>query len=356
MRGALVVATWALAACTHRSPVATCGAGWVGLSERRGVTDALVEPRTDTTIRSIAVRGVAPEVAATLRSAVQTRPGQRVSEAPLADDVRRLWALGVIADARVELAGDALEFVVTSRPRIGRVVTPRVDPVALRRFELLAGARFDPARLHRIANATERSYAREGYLDARVALAMARRADAVDVCIAATPGPRVTIAKLELAGRRQVPEAVLRAAIHGAAAGINVPGGVYDEEALVANTPALLDAYYERGMMLAAIGAPRVTRRGHTLHVTLPITEGPVFRFGALGVEGMPHVTLPFSRDEIITRSRIAQLRAALEELAGTTIDVRTSFDRDANRIDLTFIAQRRWPWDVFMSLPSRSP
>ncbi|MDX2092813.1 MAG: hypothetical protein SFX73_33410 [Kofleriaceae bacterium] len=307
-------------------------------------------------IGTVAVRGVDSDLAQTLRSLIEARAGQRLEDAPLREDLKRMWRLGVLADARVEVTGDELAYVVTPRPRIGRVVIPMPDPVALRRFALLAGVQFDPARLHRIASATEVNYVRAGHLDAHVAVTVAPRSDRIDICVAATPGPRVTLAKLELAGARQIPDDVLRKVMHGAKGGVNVVGGIYDADALNTDRIWLLAAYFDRGMLLAQVGTPIVERRGTRLAVTVPISEGPVLRFGTIWTDNMPHIPLPISRGQVASRVRIAEVREALATLVGASIDVRTEIHPEKNEVDVGFVAERRWPWDVLSSWRSRSP
>lgn len=357
MRGGILLAMAMIAACAHPpTPAATCGPGWVALSGMRSPTETIVERQSDATIATVAVLGVDPELAGTLRSLIQTKPGVKVHEAPLREDLRRLWTLGVLADARVELADDQLAFVVTPRPRIGRVVTPHADPVALRRFALLAGAQFDPARIHRIASATALNYMRDGHLDAQVEVAIVPHPERVDVCVAAAPGPRITIAKLELAGRSQMPEDVLRKALHGAKGGVNVVGGVYDADALNADRVWLLREYFDRGMLLAEVGMPEAERHGSQLAVTIPITEGPVLRYGTVWTDGVPSMKLPLVRGQVASRTRIAEVRDAIEVLAGAYVDVRTEINREKNEIDVGFVVERRWPWDVLTSWRSRLP
>src|SRR5512135_800358 len=109
-----------LAGCAHAPPPTACtlplatggGDGPGELVERVG------------TIASIEVEG-APAIASLLRGVIETHTGQPLREAPLQDDLRRLWALGVLADARVDArataAGIDVVFAVTPEPAIAAV-------------------------------------------------------------------------------------------------------------------------------------------------------------------------------------------------------------------------------------------
>jgi len=311
----------------------------------------------DVVIGSVEIAGIDPALAVTLRSVVETAPGQRVGEAPLAADLRRLWKLGVVADAHVEVAGEHVAFVVSPRPRVGTVVVAHADPAASRRFRLLEGAPFEPARITRIAAATELGYIRDGHLDAEVRVASAPRAGAVDVCVVAVPGPRLTIEAVRFPGRSRVSEATLLGALHGAKGGVNTVGGVYDADALATDEPFLISEYFERGMINADIGDPRLVRHGAKLILEIPVTEGPVFSIGTVSIPAAPGFEHGLVRGELFARSRLADLRDRLQQLAGDAfVTPQTFIDLEQRRVDITYQIEWRWPWDALRSWswPSR--
>jgi len=227
----------AVAGCAHpaRPAVqASCGVGWAPVTITHA-TPARSEPfafdpAPDAVISAVRIEGVPTALAATLDSLVKTHAGQRFDEAPFKDDLRRLWAIGVVSDVRLETHGTDVAFVLTERPRVGAVVIRAEDRSLLRRFALLPGAPFEPQRLERMANAIEAGLVRDGHLDAKVTVAQTPRAPSIDVCVASTPGPRVTIESVSFPGRTGVPEKVLIAAMKGSKGGLNRAGGIYDED------------------------------------------------------------------------------------------------------------------------------
>lgn len=336
-----------LTACAHRPAAPTCGAGWAPLSERRGSDAAWAAPapasERDRTISEVEIAGVDPTLRATLVAVLGTRRGQRIADAPLAEDLRRLWGLGVISDAQIELDGGVVTFAVTPRERVTRVV---FAGTRIKRFELLPGAPYEPVRLRRIARTVELGYIREGQLDAQVAVEQARGPHGVEVCVAARPGPRVTISSVTFPGRHRVPEAVLRDAIHGGKGGVNHVGGTYDADALAYDEVFLLSSYYDVGAIDARIGTPRVIRHGPQLEIQIPIVEGPIYRIGAI----TSPVALPrgVRRGDVFSRKRIADLRDQLARATRATIEITTRVDVEHHRIDLAFDVQWRWPWDAW--------
>jgi outer membrane protein insertion porin family len=301
------------------------------------------------TIAAIDVEG-APAVAPLLRGVIETHTGQALDEAPIQDDLRRLWATGVLADARVDarttVAGVEVIFAVTPQPRIAAVdgaTTPE-----LRRLRYLAGVRYEPRRVQRIAGEIEAAYVRDGYLDARIAVKRRRSRD-LELCVVAHPGARQTIATLTFAGAHAVPERVLLAALHGK--GVNHPGGTYDPESLADDRAFLFNEYYERGMLDAKVGDPQVTRRGNTLAVAVPITEGPVYHLGKLTGLVVPR---GLHTGDLFVRSKLAAATDALGTRLDAYVTPVTKLDTDRRRIDIDFQLEWRQPWSALRLL--RSP
>lgn len=299
------------------------------------------------------VTGVDPRLAATLRRELATRAGMALAEAPLREDLRRLWKLGVIADASVLVAGDDVTFAVVPRPTITHVVGKGGDALAQARFRQLVAAPFEPARIRRMTDALAESYVREGRLDAHVEARQRVHAAGVEVCVATNPGPRVTIGKLEFPGARAVPARRLRAVLHGKEANVNRIGGAFDPAALEFDELFLQSEYWERGHLDVRIGKVVVQRRGNRLHVAIPIDEGPRYRVGTVRAP----VAVPLRPGDVFKRSQVV---VAMEHLRTTlrpydVIPV-TRIDKDARRIDITFDIEWRYPWDAlrFWLSPSR--
>lgn len=343
VRLAVGVLVGLVGACAQRPALPTCGSGWAPLAEDRGDRIAWAAPDPTTTIEDVAVTGVDPALRSTLAAVITTRRGQHVGDAPLGSDLRALWGLGVVADARVELAGSVVTFAITPRLRIDRVV---FAGALLPRFALLRGAPFEPARLRRIAEGAQRSYLREGHLDAQIRVEQARTSGGVALCIAARPGPRVTISTVRFPGRHRLPDAVLRAAIHGDEGGVNHVGGPYDADALAVDRAFLAAKYYDVGSLDVTIGAPRVVRHGPQLELAIPIAEGPVYRVRSV----TSPVPLPrgVRRGDVFSRTKVKAMRDHLARSLRTAVSTATHLDRDAHVVDLELVVDWRWPWDAW--------
>ncbi|HEU4611629.1 MAG TPA: hypothetical protein VFS15_06110 [Kofleriaceae bacterium] len=333
-----------VAGCAAHAPAPVCT-----LPLAIGGNVALATPPARTgTIAAVDVEG-APALAPLLRGVIETHTGEALDKAPIQEDLRRLWALGVLADARVDAsttdAGVELVFAVTPEPRIAAVHGARAPE--LRRLRYLAGASYEPRRIQRIAREIEAAYVRDGYLDARVVVKR-RRSPSLELCVVADPGARQTIRTLSFPGARAVPASTLLGALHGT--GVNHPGGTYDPDALAADRPWLLNEYYERGMIDAKVGDPIVTRRGNTLAVAVPITEGPVYHLGALTGLRLPK---GLATGDLFVRSKLAAAEADLSTQLDADVTPFTKLDPDHRRIDIDFEIEWRHPWSALVLLLS---
>ncbi len=316
-----------------------------------------MEERPIHEITSVRVAGVDPALARTLSSQLATKVGTLVSEAPLRDDVRRLWKSGVVADARVELEGHdrtGVVFLVEPRDVIDRVTIRGGDREMARRFRLLSGAPYEPARLQRMAESAQLTFIRSGHVDANVEIKRAATPHGVAVCVAANPGPKLTIAEIEFPGA-SLPKTALLAEMKGSKK-TNRVGGVFDAGGFEIDKIYLEAAYWERGHADVRVGEPRAIRRGTRLIVEIPIDEGPVFRFGR--VTASHRLDRPVALDGMFARSKIVDLLERLRALPGVDdVTPRTNIDRERHTIDVAFDIQWRWPWHVLSHwrLPSSS-
>jgi len=339
-------------ACAHSAPPATCGAGFGPLSSEHSTRTTDLSRLPITWITSVRVAGVDRELARRLVRPLATRPGMLLVDAPLKDDLRALWKSGVIDDARVELEGEgSVVFAVTLREPIQHVTIRGADRKTARRFRLLEGAAFEPARIQRMVEAAKLAYVREGRLEASVVAKRARARDGVAVCVAADPGPRLTIRALRFPGRTAVPAATLIAALRGADAKVNHVGGTFDRDALLTDEVLLKVEYWNRGYADVKIGEPRAHRKGDRLIVDVPIVEGPRFRLGRVATNYAIGVPLGVETGEVFDRSKIAAARDRLQEMTGAaSVMPMTKLDSVHETIDLTFELEWKWPWDAFRS------
>lgn len=350
------ILTMVFCACAHRpSPRVSCEVGFAALSQETAGTTEPMDERPIVHITHVRVIGVDAPLARTLQARLETKVGMLMSDAPLREDLRQLWASGVVADVRVELEGESgIAFLVEPRDAIEKVSVRGGDPAMARRFRLLAGAPFEPARLQRMADAAKLAYVRAGHTEATVDVRQARSPRGMMVCVAANPGPKLTIQSLTFPGRSALEETALISAMHGDVK-INRVGGTFDPGALEANKIFLEAAYWDAGHANVRFGEPVATRRGKRLVVEWPVEEGPKFRLGKITIKQRVGHPIALESGELFGRTKIVAARDRLRaELDAHEVDVHTDVDLETSTIDLTFDIQWRWPWQALGSLSSR--
>jgi len=310
--------------------------GWVPLVEPHEAAVAIAA-RPDLAIAGVAVAGdAAPGFAPA------TRAGQRLRDAPLADDLRRLWALGAFGDLRVDVSVEAdgahVTFVTTPHLRVDRVEAGPAPELA--RLRALVGGAFEPNRIRRVAAAIEADYVDAGYPDARVDVLQAGawwpRAG-VGLCVVAERGPYVTIGSIRFPGAHAVGDAELLAALGPVHLGATLS---YDD--LMYAAMKVSQVYWDRGYASVRVDSS-TARRGARLDVQLAVAEGNVYHLGAVTLVDGPRTSVPpeLAAGELFSRTRISAAREAIAKRVGADVQPKTTIDEANRRIDLTFEVTR---------------
>jgi outer membrane protein insertion porin family len=324
-----------IAACGHQRPALRCPSG-NGAIDSHGDRSTVEVPSGR--VSSVRVVGVAADLARTLELGLATRPGMELPAAALVDDLRMLWASGTIADARVELDGDgAVRFAVTPRARITSLVVRGGDAESARRFRLLEGGLYEPARILRMTQAAQEAYAREGRIDAVVAPSVTLARGRVDVCIQATPGPRIRIGALAFAGNRELTTSHLLAALRRGPVPSQV-GASYDPIGLSEGLWYVSLAYWDAGFVDVNVGEPRVERRGDRVAIEVAVVEGPRFRFGAITTSRPVAIRLPLVAGQPFSRTLVTQaIDQLVEATRGADVVPKTTVDRERHTVAIAF-------------------
>ncbi len=157
----------------------------------------------------------------------------------------------------------------------------------------------------------------EGYYDASVDASTVRSGDRLTIVLTADPGVQYRFASVELPGLGAAgPNATKLRETFAVKAGDPVIAAD-----VIAGGVALTTALGEEGYAQAKLGEQdiEVNHQTHLASLSLPVTPGPVARFGAIHVSGRPpfsarHVAIMarFKKGDQFQRSKIEDLRRAL--------------------------------------------
>lgn len=309
-------------------------------------------------IVAVELRG-APAIADQLAPDIALRAGDTLDRGAIDDQLRQLWRLGLLDDARAEVEPTGADGV-----RVALVVHPRaivagldldihgdLAPSKLRRLRALAGVLDDPGRARRTAQRLEDELRGDGHWHARVVAVDRRTADgAIRLCIGVDAGRRYRIATIRFPGARAIDPKQLAALINQRDGRINAVGGAYRADLLDADLLRIQSAYFEIGRVMVHVGAPVTTvdEVHGAIELTIPVEEGKKFAIGTIAFTGVAPALVASYRTLLGVREGTVFARmafaAGLERIReaerkagrGGNVEPMTSIDIDAARIDLT--------------------
>ncbi len=231
----------------------------------------------------------------TARSALHSAVGAGFDRAQVAADLRALWALGSVADARASAravrGGVALRYSVREQPRIHSldVEGGRAVPAAqwTAQIPIKSGDYFDPVKLSTLRRQMLGKLQELGFFSAKVTFKSSEAKEGgVDVVFTTEEGRLVALMAVEFRGSKKVPRKTLLQLLgqnDGAAIGSRYWRGALERGLLQVSAH-----YHDLGYVGVAVGQvqEKVSADGGQVSIVVPIREGDQFRLGELAVEG----------------------------------------------------------------------
>lgn len=293
--------------------------------------------------------GASAETQAALKGALHLGPDKPLGVEALRRDLASIYATDLVnqveATARKEGTRAVLFLNVTERPRIADLTFEGLsalanDPAA-QGFPR-KGAPTSRAAIHAAAAKLRDAYAARGWDQATVTPVIEPDGK---VKIKVVEGQRAKFGKFAFEGAQGGRDVPLRKAIE-------VEEGATFNEDVLERAGLLVNAfYYDRGYLNVKVAPPKRTRAADgTTAITFPITEGPVFKIGAVRVSKADPQTekdflanLKFKSGEVFSRAKVvADLEAfrARSRQRGKPLDVepQTELDPKKGIVDLDFV------------------
>ncbi len=259
---------------------------------------AAVHAQDGTFIQELRLQGTARPVA------LETHAGQTLDRARIARDVEHLWRTGWFSDVRVETEdlsdGVRVVFTVTEEQplRLRRVVFEPGD--AKQEVRLEPATQLDESLAHRVAAALQRSYARQGYADARVDPEILPVGyPEADLLLRVDRGPRYRVERVEFGGPDDLPVDALRETLQATRVRRVFPGipglwrGWYShpdfsQDAVDADLARLHSWLLARGYFDAQVGLADVQFDGERAVVSLSVRPGRRYFVRGIDVVELP--------------------------------------------------------------------
>lgn len=252
-------------------------------------------PYLGRTIAELEVVG-APHVGDRLRQDLEPAIGTPLTSEGVRDQLRRVWAAGLVDRAELVAApagdGVRVELRVEERGIVAGVdvaIHGAVRPALLRRLRALVGTIDDPERTARIATRLEGTLRAAGYAKARVAAERRPVADGAWLCASVTPGPRYVLATIATPGAVHLSRGRIAAIVGEPHTRLNRVGGTYRADLMSEAIVRLQNAYADLGFVAAQLG-PVTTdiddARGR-ITLRIPVEEGARYTLGAVKFLGV---------------------------------------------------------------------
>ena len=139
-------------------------------------------------------------------------------------------------------------------------------------------------------------------------------ADANTLTLLVVEGPRFSIGEIRFAGNKMFSSQELAARMQEFIRGYEWPSNAYNEEVFDVCLRRLGDFARSRGYLQAHFGEPKKELADGQLIVTVPITEGALYRLGEVKIEGVEHLNkervralLSLQRRDIVDGEAIGQ-------------------------------------------------
>lgn len=298
-------------------------------------------------VAKVCLLGPANEELKGVLGLMKSQEGKALEPEVVSRSLRDFVATGFVSSAKA-IATPApentavLTYVVTLYPQVGEVkfvAGGKVD-VGPSRNAAMKAAWASPVALARVKEDLVDTLHAQGFQLATVAMKTTRAGEKVNVEFVVNEGPQDTVTSIQFVGNKKLKEAELRKVLRSQ---MNAPWDVntntYDEL-------ALRDAYYDRGMITAQAKAATV-RESTTgaVAVTFTITEGEVFTFGALTINGADQKllkTLEAKSGKTFSNSVVRRDIAKLEASGEFTVTPQVNLDEKKKKVDLTFVFTKK--------------
>jgi outer membrane protein insertion porin family len=336
---------------------------------RRAVVTYTIASGPRATVRTVAFdEPVDPFAPATLVGQLRLKPGEPFRRRVAREDAERLqdWLIDQEhGAARVEPPSEVydpeanvvdLTFPIEIGPRI-TVTVLGADERRLRREGLLpflGEAGYDEALLLQAENRIEAWYQEQGHYDVEVETEERPLDGTLQLVVIVEPGPRYTLAEIEITGNQEVSDEQLRQLMITTERTLLRPGsGRLVKAELEADLENIRRYYALQGYWQAGVGPPVVEEvRPGELGLTIPIQEGTQRRVVDLEFQGIEDLDLAALRKDLSLQAggpfhptrlenTLDRIRAEYAEkgYADAQVSALEDWNADRTRVDVTIQA-----------------
>jgi outer membrane protein insertion porin family len=321
-------------------------------------------PAAAQVIRSIEIKGVRALEEETIKSLIDSKPGDEYSADRVTEDIHALYGSGFIQDVAVEkqysssmlAPGVILTYIITEKPMIKEVRFEGADALSEDDLEAIVTVKkrsvYDPAKLREIRGKLLEEYASQGYFMARVEVQVDEVGpNQVDVTFFIQEGKKPTVGEIRFFGNQEMSDRKLRSKMATRPEGV-FTAKKYNREDFLRDLYILDFFYDDNGYLEAAFSAPErlITEDREHVLLALGIEEGQQYKVGEIKIKGdllVPEEELKkgfllktgdiFRKSLLLRDQQYLLDRYGTEGYALSEIEPELSLDRESLIVNITW-------------------
>ncbi len=249
------------------------------------------------------------------------------------EDMKNVYKTGFFSDVQVDVndtpEGRVVTFVVVERPPISEITlsgNKKIKTEDLKdKIKIKAGSVLNTEKIKETVDELKKYYASKNYYGAKVTYSIDyEEGYRAKVTFLIDEAQKAYVQKITFTGNKVFKASTLRDYMKTKEKGILswfTGSGTLDDEQLDEDRRNLVAFYADNGYVRATVGLPDTTlsKDGKQIFITLPITEGNVYKIGSIGFEG--DTVVPEEQIRKILKSKVGNtFRSSLFQQDVTSI------------------------------------
>lgn len=235
-----------------------------------------------------------------IQGQMQTREGELISPLRLREDLKAIYKMGYFTDVKFDVSdtpeGRVLTVIVKEKPAI-RDISIRgnskiKDKTLLSAMEIKSLAVASETVIKEAIEKALKLYREKGYYEARINYDLQPiTPDEVNLVFNVDEGGPVYVKEINFEGNSAFKSSKLKKLMETKEKGLPLISRITGSGKLVRDTlerdvEKIGAFYFNHGYIKARVAEPRVDIREGRVYITIPITEGPQYKVGQVGVQG----------------------------------------------------------------------
>lgn len=336
-----------------------CLGGMAG-AEEGTLEPPRASPSEELKVTAVEVEGNSIVSSATILAKIKTRPGDRVNQPTVDEDIKRLYGTGFFTDVSAEVRpyreGTLVRFRVKERPLVAGIVitgSHRFREAKIREeLKIKEQELLDRRQLKEDLERIRQLYRTKGFHLVEVAqeVKVDEATNKATVFVAITEGRKVRVRRIQFAGNEHLSDRRLRKAMATKQGGW-FTSGYYRSEVLEEDVERVKELYRVEGYSDIQVEAETsFDEKRRWLTVAVAIAEGPRYLVGQMLLKGAEQIPLEElqSRLKLIggepfSQERLAQEVASLQSVyfakgyMAASVEPATALNPATHRVDITY-------------------